>query len=276
MEQPDRAFMSESMRTALAAVAARFPVAIISGRDRERVSSFVQLEQAWYAGSHGMDVRGPAGDFKAAPWASEVMRAVSADLTQRLAGIEGASVELNTFCCSAHYRRCPARYEEVAAAVAAAAAPYGKRLRICGGRKVVEIKPAVDWNKGRALLYLLETLGLASGLGAAAAAHGGDMEGGIAAGRGDGAEAAPKRRCSGPAKELQDAASAAAAQQQQQTLCLYFGDDVSDEDAFQALRTSGLGLGVLVAARPKASAAHYCVKSPSEARLPACRRAARP
>lgn len=217
VEQPDRAFMTEAARAALSAVAARHPVAIISGRSRQKIHDFVGLEGAWYAGSHGLDVSGPAGDFLAAPWAAEVMRTLAEDLRSRLAGIPGSSVELNTFCCSAHYRCCPDRREEVASAVAAAAAPYGDRVKICTGRKVLEVKPAVEWDKGRALLFILDSLGL---------------------------RAAP------PAAPP--------------TLCLYFGDDTSDEDAFRALRESGLGLGVLVSSRPKATAAHFSLRNPSE------------
>jgi len=38
-----------------------FPTAIISGRGREKVESFVQLPELYYAGSHGMDIVGPRG-----------------------------------------------------------------------------------------------------------------------------------------------------------------------------------------------------------------------
>lgn len=47
------------MRCAVREVAQLFPTAIISGRGREKVESFVQLPQLLYAGSHGMDIAGP-------------------------------------------------------------------------------------------------------------------------------------------------------------------------------------------------------------------------
>jgi trehalose 6-phosphate phosphatase len=49
------------MREAVRAVASMFPTAIISGRGREKVESFVQLPELYYAGSHGMDIIGPRG-----------------------------------------------------------------------------------------------------------------------------------------------------------------------------------------------------------------------
>ena len=47
------------MRAAVRAAACLFPTAIISGRGREKVESFVQLKELYYAGSHGMDIVGP-------------------------------------------------------------------------------------------------------------------------------------------------------------------------------------------------------------------------
>ena len=47
------------MRDAVKSVARLFPTAIISGRGREKVEGFVQLQELYYAGSHGMDIIGP-------------------------------------------------------------------------------------------------------------------------------------------------------------------------------------------------------------------------
>ncbi|CAA2960071.1 trehalose-phosphate phosphatase A [Olea europaea subsp. europaea] len=37
-----------------------FPTAIISGRSRDKVFEFIGLTELYYAGSHGMDIMGPA------------------------------------------------------------------------------------------------------------------------------------------------------------------------------------------------------------------------
>jgi hypothetical protein len=47
------------MRHVVRGTAQFFPTAIISGRGREKVESFVQLSELYYAGSHGMDITGP-------------------------------------------------------------------------------------------------------------------------------------------------------------------------------------------------------------------------
>jgi trehalose-phosphatase len=65
-------------------------------------------------------------------------------------------------------------------------------LRVTSGKKVWEIQPRIDWNKGKAVLWLLEALNV------------------------DRPDVVP----------------------------FYFGDDVTDEDAFEALKARGIGVYV--------------------------------
>jgi hypothetical protein len=71
-------------------------------------------------------------------------------------------VEHNKFCVSAHFRNChPDSWQRVLAAVeSVVSSSGGGRLHVTRGRKVLEVRPAVDWDKGAALLHLLEVLGL--------------------------------------------------------------------------------------------------------------------
>ena len=59
VSNPDEAFMSQTMRDVVKRVAETFPTAIISGRSRSKVEDFVQLPELFYAGSHGLDIKGP-------------------------------------------------------------------------------------------------------------------------------------------------------------------------------------------------------------------------
>uniref|UniRef100_A0A2C9WE90 trehalose-phosphatase n=1 Tax=Manihot esculenta TaxID=3983 RepID=A0A2C9WE90_MANES len=60
VEDPDRAFMTNEMREAVRDVARYFPTAIVTGRCRDKIYSFVKLAGLYYAGSHGMDIKGPS------------------------------------------------------------------------------------------------------------------------------------------------------------------------------------------------------------------------
>ncbi|KAK9820682.1 hypothetical protein WJX74_005534 [Apatococcus lobatus] len=168
VKNPDEAFMTEQMRDIVRQLAQLFPTAIISGRGRDKLENFVQLKEMFYAGSHGLDIVGPRDPsnpdeqfaFQPAARFESTMNSVYNMLNTRLQSIPGASVEHNKFCVSAHFRNCcPESWEGVLAAVQTTVAEHPE-LKFSKGRKVLEIKPQVDWDKGTALTHLLDALGL--------------------------------------------------------------------------------------------------------------------
>ena len=52
------------MRAAVRDVAEHFQTAIVTGRCVEKVHSFVGLTELYYAGSHGMDIKGPTSNVR--------------------------------------------------------------------------------------------------------------------------------------------------------------------------------------------------------------------
>lgn len=161
--RPDLAFMTEVMRGTVADLARLCPVAIVSGRDRPDVEKLVQLDSIYYAGSHGFDIAGPQGQ-KMQPRQGEsfvpLLRKAEAELRERLEGMDGALVESKKYAFAVHYRlvaeadkpRLDEAVEEVT----------GRHpgLRRKGGKMVYEILPAMDWDKGKAVNWLLEALHL--------------------------------------------------------------------------------------------------------------------
>ncbi|MBA0689470.1 hypothetical protein Goari_007199 [Gossypium aridum] len=76
--------------------------------------------------------------------------------------IKGAKVENNKFCVSVHYRNVDEKnWKTVAQCVHDVIRNY-PRLRLSHGRKVLEVRPVIDWDKGKALTFLLESLGLSN------------------------------------------------------------------------------------------------------------------
>jgi len=61
VEQPDKAFMSDEMRASVKAIASVFTTIVVSGRAKDKVRNFIQLDDLMYAGSHGFDISGPGG-----------------------------------------------------------------------------------------------------------------------------------------------------------------------------------------------------------------------
>ncbi|CAL9056631.1 unnamed protein product [Musa banksii] len=247
VDDPDSAFMSDAMRAAVRDVARYFPTAIVSGRCLDKVINFVRLANLYYAGSHGMDIKGPkkprhtkarakpvvfqaaseflpmiqavgfsscllAPNFCCYLLAKTLLQAYKA-LSERTKSTAGVKVEDNKFCVSVHFRCVDEKswsllFEQVRSVLK----EYPK-LWLTQGRKVLEIRPTINWDKGKALEFLLESLGFAD--------------------------------C-------------------KNVMPVYIGDDRTDEDAFKVLRDRGQGFGILVSRFPKETNATYSLKEPSE------------
>jgi len=79
---------------------------------------------------------------------------------------------------------------------------------------VLELKPNLDWDKGKAIIWLVKAIGL-------------NIE---------------------------------------RTLLLYIGDDITDEDAFKAIRHTGLGIVVKDGEKERKSLAEYSLENTLEVR----------
>ncbi|OEL17207.1 putative trehalose-phosphate phosphatase 6 [Dichanthelium oligosanthes] len=227
VDDPDAAYMSDTMRRAVRSVAKHFPTAIVSGRCRDKVFEFVKLAELYYAGSHGMDIKGPARGtrhtkaakakgvlFQPASQFLPMIEQVHESLIEKTKCIPGAKVENNKFCVSVHFRCVDEKtWSALADLVKSVLADYPK-LKLTQGRMVFEVRPTIKWDKGKALEFLLESLGFA-----------------------DCADVLP----------------------------VYIGDDRTDEDAFKVLRKRGQGVGILVSKHPKDTSASYSLQEPAEA-----------
>ncbi|PYJ90775.1 MAG: trehalose-phosphatase [Verrucomicrobia bacterium] len=164
ISHPENAWLSDSMRQVLQALAPRAPVAILSGRDLDDVRRRVNVNLIVYAGSHGFDIAGPHGLRRQV--ATEFLpnlRLAEKELREALDQIPAARVERKHFSIAAHYRNVKENdVPEVERAVDAVAVRHPELRRI-NGKKVYELLPAIDWNKGKAVVWLLETLGLERG-----------------------------------------------------------------------------------------------------------------
>ena len=195
VEDPGAAALPDETRAAIERLREQCWVAVMSGRDADDVRSRVGIEGLVYAGSHGFDVIWPDGrrEVRGTEY-QESLRRAQAQLEEALAEVPGAELEPKRFAVAIHYRRVADEHvPDVEAAVARVAEGFDD-LRRTGGKRVHELRPDLDWDKGRALTWLLETLDLDHG----------------------------------------------------DVLPIYFGDDLTDEDAFAAIGEHGHGLALVV------------------------------
>lgn len=162
VDDPAAAVLSPTMRATLEALAERCPVAIVSGRDRADVEARVGVPDLLYVGSHGLDIGG-RGLRRVPPEAERANPAVEqahARLVELVGGVPGIRFERKRFSLAVHHR-CVADPEAVAAIERAVDRVLpGTGLRRREGKRVIELLPAVDWDKGRAVRWIMDVLGL--------------------------------------------------------------------------------------------------------------------
>ncbi|KAK9983016.1 hypothetical protein SO802_032541 [Lithocarpus litseifolius] len=230
VNNPDQAFMSTEMRSAVREIGEHFPTAIISGRSRDKVFQFVRLNNIYYAGSHGMDISTPSVSLNygnhehqtrtidekvyfSIVWG--LFSLLGAYCNENSKDIKGASVEDNKFCLSVHFRCVNEENVGKLKEMVESTMEFYNDFRISEGKKVMEIRPIINWDKGRALQYLLDTLG------------------------------------------FEDSSN---------VLPIYIGDDKTDEDAFKVwmIKSIGRGFPVAVSTTPKETEALYSLRDPTE------------
>jgi alpha,alpha-trehalose-phosphate synthase [UDP-forming]/trehalose-phosphatase len=162
--RPEDARLPPLSRALLARLARRpgCLVVIISGRALHDLRQRVGLADVVYVGNHGFELAGPgwASERKEAAEVRELIAACCGRLRRRLRGVRGAIVEDKGLGASIHYRLVAREQVETVRQIVleeVAQVPPGK-LEIHRGKMVLELRPAIDWNKGRATLWVLDHL----------------------------------------------------------------------------------------------------------------------
>lgn len=164
VERPEQAHLPPELRPVLASLSEHATVAVVSGRDRRDVAARVGLDSLFYAGSHGFDISGPEGWHLKHQRGAEFLPALDRaeqQLRERLGDLPGVGVERKQFGIAAHYRNVnEGDVNTVRQAVESVYGAHSGELRIRTGKKVLELQPCIDWNKGKAVTWLLGALQL--------------------------------------------------------------------------------------------------------------------
>ncbi len=163
VEKPELAILSEETRKLLKSLAKnhRYTLGIISGRALSDLKGKVRVENIVYAGNHGLEIEG-FGSSYFDPIAEEMrplLELLNRVLSATLRGTRGAFVENKGLTLSVHYRTVSENEQEVVRdtfqKVTDPLHATG-RIKVTQGKKVYEIRPPVDWDKGKAVTWLLE------------------------------------------------------------------------------------------------------------------------
>lgn len=161
--RPELARLSNEMRALLITLSRRTPLAIISGRDRKNVQEFVGIDGIYYAGSHGFDIIGPDCTYCVVKKGDEWCLSLEALSDEIIRFCPDILVERKVCSIALHYRSLiEADLGAFEDKIQRLSAKFPK-FKVFRGKKVVEFQPDVGWNKGKALLKLLEVMHLEGG-----------------------------------------------------------------------------------------------------------------
>ncbi|XP_055682738.1 uncharacterized protein LOC129789737 isoform X1 [Lutzomyia longipalpis] len=132
-------------------------VAVISGRGVDDVRKKVNIENVTYAGNHGLEILYPNGSRYNYPIPEplKVNYTKMVDILNENYAHDGAWVENKKASLTFHYRNVPENlHTDLKAEVRKTIESYGFRAN--QAHMAIEAKPPVEWNKGKAALFILQ------------------------------------------------------------------------------------------------------------------------
>lgn len=138
-------------------------LAVISGRSLKDVSRMVGLNNIIYGGNHGLELKGPQVRFKSpvSKKHGDIIKKISRDLHNKLRSIKGVLIENKGLSLSVHYRRVSDKNIPLVKTIFCEATAFNlwrNEIRVRMGKMVLEVCPPVNWDKGKAVLWLLRNM----------------------------------------------------------------------------------------------------------------------
>ncbi len=143
-------------------------IAVISGRTLEDIRRRIGIAGITYAGNHGLEIEGPKVKFRypIPRTARSALDDVRRVLGKTLFAVPGVFLEDKGATLTVHLRKVKhGELRMVEYAVSEATRPYRiqEGVVVRPGKETFEIRPSVEWNKGKTVLWLLEKGAVADG-----------------------------------------------------------------------------------------------------------------
>ena len=161
--RPDQAVLPPETKRLITDLSSthKYVLGVVSGRSLEDVRDRVGVPGIIYAGNHGLEIEG-IGEKFLHPEAQESVGLVDQiyqQLSSQIAECPGVIAENKGLTLSIHYRLTPddlvGRVESTFKAVVAPFQDSGQ-VRVTSGKKVLEVRPNVVWDKGKAIAKIME------------------------------------------------------------------------------------------------------------------------
>lgn len=165
MPRPIDAVLSEDTRGLIQKLATvdKYIVAIVSGRGLRDLKNMVGVKNIFYAGNHGCEIYGRGMNFVHPECLAfeQALKKIVKELNVKLAHIKGVFIENKKYTASVHYRGVFEKEQpKVVDAFYDIVDKYMKdNIKVTTGKKVLEIRPKLDWHKGHAIKKIISYTG---------------------------------------------------------------------------------------------------------------------
>jgi trehalose-phosphatase len=161
---PKKCVLSPGMKGYLEAfsLSRNASIAILSGRTVNDIKRRVQIQGIYYGGNHGLEITGPNFRYvhPDALIGKQAIDKICRKIEKRICNIEGALIEKKKFGLTLHYRMaskdCTALIKRTFYKIIAES-PDPQAFSVLRGKKVLELVPRIQWDKGKAVLFLLQS-----------------------------------------------------------------------------------------------------------------------
>jgi len=165
VERPELAYLSLEVKECLQGLAGvpYLTLGIISGRTLEDLQERVDINGIIYVGNHGLEIEGPGVSFvnPAAKQEVPLLHSLWQDIDKAIADIRGARIDNKGLTLSLHYRLVDEAqldelnhiFNEMVKSPLASG-----QIRVTPSKKAYDIRPAVDWDKGKAMEFIAKKL----------------------------------------------------------------------------------------------------------------------
>jgi trehalose-phosphatase len=160
-KQPSLATLPSKTRSLISQLAMQpnYFVGIVTGRSLTDIRKLVRISNILYAANHGFQI-----NHKKLAWIHPdakivlpLLTKVEAALLNALATIKGVLIENKGLTLSVHYRNVrPMHVLRLKKVLKQIIQPYDEILIITTGKKVIEVRPCISWDKGYAILKILK------------------------------------------------------------------------------------------------------------------------
>lgn len=162
VDKPDLAKLAPSTKTVLEELAKieQAQVYVVSGRSRRDVQEKVGINDIMYVGNHGLEIEHADLGFKGFSFSRfrEILEYIKWEVSKELVFFKGAFIEDKGLGLSIHYRLLSPNDALILKKLCNEVVGRFhvlKEILITEGKKVIEIRPPLEWDKGKAVMWII-------------------------------------------------------------------------------------------------------------------------